>query len=235
MVSIFTSGCCTSRLARGNAQERTHSETSSNYLCANDGAPLRADCGTLAGPGRGALGARRAVRRRSYRRATAILDVVVTSDLPDDIKKIVKSLAGWARGYNNRLKWNEEAKLSDMMEVPERWTPERAPVDAVKAACLEAGMTEQDTKTIVDFLRKRQAGNGWCPRGLTRASGSRPLSNETGRPRGEARAGRVTIQMWARSTWFPYARAASRSSALMRRHPPHGALAQVLAPSSRHR
>ena len=31
------------------------------------------------------------------------------------------------------------------------------------------------------------------------------------------------------------ARAASRSSALMRRHPPHGALAQVLAPSSRHR
>jgi hypothetical protein len=78
--------------------------------------------------------------------------------------KIVKFLAGWARGYNNRLKWNEEAKLkSDMMEVPERWTPERAPVDAVKAACLEAGMTEQDTKTVVDFLRKRQAGKRLVP------------------------------------------------------------------------
>ena len=35
--SNFTSACCTSRLARGNAQGQTHSETSSNYLCANDG------------------------------------------------------------------------------------------------------------------------------------------------------------------------------------------------------
>jgi hypothetical protein len=35
-VSIFTSACCTSHLARGNAQEQTHSETSSNCLCAND-------------------------------------------------------------------------------------------------------------------------------------------------------------------------------------------------------
>jgi hypothetical protein len=35
-VSIFTSACCTSRLARGNAQEQTHSQTSSNYLCTND-------------------------------------------------------------------------------------------------------------------------------------------------------------------------------------------------------
>jgi hypothetical protein len=32
VVSDFTSACCTSRLARGNAQQRTHSETSSNYL-----------------------------------------------------------------------------------------------------------------------------------------------------------------------------------------------------------
>src|SRR5271166_1809372 len=36
MVSNFTSACCTSRLARGNAQGQTHSETSSNYLCTND-------------------------------------------------------------------------------------------------------------------------------------------------------------------------------------------------------
>jgi len=32
-ICIFTSACCTSRLARGNGQEQTHSETSSNYLC----------------------------------------------------------------------------------------------------------------------------------------------------------------------------------------------------------
>jgi len=36
MVSNFTSTCCTTRLARGNAQQQTHSETSSNYLCTND-------------------------------------------------------------------------------------------------------------------------------------------------------------------------------------------------------
>jgi Bacterial regulatory proteins, tetR family len=36
MVSNCTSACCTSRLAGGNAQGRTHSETSSNYLCTND-------------------------------------------------------------------------------------------------------------------------------------------------------------------------------------------------------
>jgi len=35
--SNFTSACCTFRLARGNSQGRTHSETSSNYLCTNDG------------------------------------------------------------------------------------------------------------------------------------------------------------------------------------------------------
>ena len=63
IVSHCTSACCASRLARGNASGSTHSEASSNYLCTNDGAPLRADCGMLAGPGRGARAAHRAVRR----------------------------------------------------------------------------------------------------------------------------------------------------------------------------
>jgi hypothetical protein len=36
MVSIFTSACCTSRLARGNTQEQTRRQTSSNYPCTND-------------------------------------------------------------------------------------------------------------------------------------------------------------------------------------------------------
>jgi hypothetical protein len=86
------------------------------------------------------------------------------AELPDDVNQIVEYLAQWAKGYNNRLKWNEEAKLkSDMMEVPERWAPDRAPVDAVKAARLQAGMTEQDTATIVAFLRKVQAGKRLVP------------------------------------------------------------------------
>ena len=37
MVSNCTSAWCMSRLARGNSNGRTHSETSSNYLCTNDG------------------------------------------------------------------------------------------------------------------------------------------------------------------------------------------------------
>jgi hypothetical protein len=37
IVNNLTSAWCTSRLARGNSQGRTHSETSSNYLCTNDG------------------------------------------------------------------------------------------------------------------------------------------------------------------------------------------------------
>jgi hypothetical protein len=35
LMSNFTSACCTSHLARGNAQEQTHRQTSSNYLCTN--------------------------------------------------------------------------------------------------------------------------------------------------------------------------------------------------------
>ena len=36
MVSNCTSAWCMSRLARGNSYGRTHSKTSSNYLCTND-------------------------------------------------------------------------------------------------------------------------------------------------------------------------------------------------------
>ncbi|WP_429420206.1 TetR/AcrR family transcriptional regulator [Nocardia sp. GAS34] len=34
---MYQSTCCTCRSARSNAQGQTHSETSSNYLCTNDG------------------------------------------------------------------------------------------------------------------------------------------------------------------------------------------------------
>ena len=62
------------------------------------------------------------------------------------------------------MKWNAVAKLkSDMVEVRERWTKDHAPVDAVRAKCLDAGMTAEDTTTIVDSLRKRQAGKRLVP------------------------------------------------------------------------
>lgn len=79
--------------------------------------------------------------------------------LPADIDQILDAIAQWARGYGNRLKWNEVAKLKgDMTNVKHRWIASRAPVALVEARCLELGMTETDTATVVDLLRKRQAG-----------------------------------------------------------------------------
>src|SRR5271165_7061680 len=46
MVSNFTSAYCTSRLARGNAQQQTHSDTSSNYLCTDDGQETKQQTGS---------------------------------------------------------------------------------------------------------------------------------------------------------------------------------------------
>jgi hypothetical protein len=88
----------------------------------------------------------------------------MASALPDDLNEIIEYVADWAKGYSSGLKWNEVAKLkSDMTEVRERWAPDRAPVDAVEAKCLEAGLSETDTATIIDLLRKTQAGKRLVP------------------------------------------------------------------------
>jgi serine/threonine protein kinase, bacterial len=50
VVSNCTSACCTSRLARGNSQQLTHSETSSNYLCINDEQETKQQTGSGFGP-----------------------------------------------------------------------------------------------------------------------------------------------------------------------------------------
>ncbi len=50
-----------------------------------------------------------------------------------------------------------------MMEVRERWTRDRAPVDSVRAKCLAEGMTDEDTATIIDLLRRVQDGRRLVP------------------------------------------------------------------------
>ena len=51
-----------------------------------------------------------------------------------------------------------------MMEVPKRWTPRARTSRCGEGRMPEKlGMTEQDTKTIADFLRKRQAGKRLVP------------------------------------------------------------------------
>ncbi|MGB3896314.1 MAG: hypothetical protein WA942_18960 [Mycolicibacter sinensis] len=84
--------------------------------------------------------------------------------LPADVEKIIESLARWAKGYRNRLKWNEEAKFkSDLMQSKIRWQPERVPVDLFRERCLAHGMTEEDTATLVGYLKRAQAGKRLVP------------------------------------------------------------------------
>lgn len=84
--------------------------------------------------------------------------------LPSDVEKVLTYIARTAGAYRNRLQSHEVAKLkSDMMRVPHRWTPDRAPVRVVRAKCLELGMTEADTETVIDLLSKTQAGRRLVP------------------------------------------------------------------------
>jgi hypothetical protein len=84
--------------------------------------------------------------------------------LPDDVDEIIQSLAAWAKGYGNRLKWNEEAKFkSDLMQSKSRWHADRVPAEAFRQRCLDHGMTRQDTELLVGYLKKAQAGKRLVP------------------------------------------------------------------------
>src|SRR6201999_3949144 len=76
MVRTFTSGCCASSLPLGNASGRTHSETSSNYRCANGG------------EGTGAMNPNRARGRpRSEECRDAVLEAAMELMQEDDLRK----------------------------------------------------------------------------------------------------------------------------------------------------
>lgn len=81
----------------------------------------------------------------------------VGDPIPDDVSRILKSLAQWAAGYDSGLKWNEEDKLkADMMNRPERWT--YITVEQVRGRCRELEMRSKDIDTIVGFLERRKQG-----------------------------------------------------------------------------
>jgi hypothetical protein len=84
--------------------------------------------------------------------------------LPDDVEMIIQTLAAWAKGYGNRLKWNEEAKFkSDLMQSKSRWAADRVPANQFRERCLALGMTKQDTATLVGYLKQAQAGKRLIP------------------------------------------------------------------------
>jgi len=71
-------------------------------------------------------------------------------------------LATAAQGYNNHLKWNEEAKLKgDLMNAKSRWRS--VPVTDIRDRCRALGMREEDVTLIADLVTKAQAGRRLVP------------------------------------------------------------------------
>lgn len=86
----------------------------------------------------------------------------MSDDLPNGISEILAYLARMAAGYNNRLKWNEVAKLkADLMNVRRRWID--ASVDEVGVRCRSLGMREEDVHKITDLVRRAQSGKRLVP------------------------------------------------------------------------
>jgi hypothetical protein len=82
--------------------------------------------------------------------------------LPPSVASIAEFLAMAAKGYNNHLKWNEQAMFkADLMNVRHRWHG----VDpSALARKLEGeGMRAQDVTLLIDWLRKAQAGRRLIP------------------------------------------------------------------------
>ena len=77
--------------------------------------------------------------------------------MPKDIERILEHIALMARGYDNRMKWNEEAKLkSDMMRRIDRWR--LVATKQIREKCLALGMRVEDVETICDMHSRRLTG-----------------------------------------------------------------------------
>jgi erythromycin esterase-like protein len=73
-----------------------------------------------------------------------------------------------ARGYNNHLKWNEQAMFkADLMNVRHRWL--KVDSAAFRARCIAEGMRSEDVVELVDWLNKAKAGRRLVPQKSYRA------------------------------------------------------------------
>jgi hypothetical protein len=93
------------------------------------------------------------------------LDTVgyMTNDtLPPDIETILEYLATMAAGYDNQLKWNEEAKLkADLMHNRHYWLG--LEVKSVRDRCRQLGMRPEDVRLISELVSKAQVGRRLVP------------------------------------------------------------------------
>lgn len=86
----------------------------------------------------------------------------MTEQLPTDIVEILEFLAMMAKGYDNHLKWNEEAKLkADLMHNRRYWVGFTSA--AVRDKCRALGMTFEDATLIEDLVSRAQAGRRLVP------------------------------------------------------------------------
>ena len=82
--------------------------------------------------------------------------------MPKDIKNILALTAMWARGYDNHMKWNEEAKLkADMMRHIDRCC--LVTTGEIENECRSLGMREEDVRTICDMHARRLRGRRLVP------------------------------------------------------------------------
>ncbi|MEU4567037.1 hypothetical protein [Micromonospora sp. NPDC023956] len=85
-----------------------------------------------------------------------------TEDLPPSVASIAEYLAMKAKGYDNHLKWNEQAMFkADLMNVRHRW--HRVEPGAFAGKLRDEGMREEDIAELVDWLKKAQAGRRLVP------------------------------------------------------------------------
>lgn len=86
----------------------------------------------------------------------------MSDDLPSDISEILQYLAQMARGYGNRLKWNEVAKLkADLMNAPSRW--QGVSVSEIADYCRTLGMHQEDVAEIASLIERAQQGHRLVP------------------------------------------------------------------------
>lgn len=81
---------------------------------------------------------------------------------PPSVADIAEQLARRAKGYDNHLKWNAQAKLkADLMNALRRWHGVSPEAFAAKL-CKEA-MRGEDVAELVGWVRKTQAGRRLVP------------------------------------------------------------------------
>ena len=112
------------------------------------------------------------VPRSARRKAGAVAqrgdDGSMTAPLPPDILAVIDHFAGNARGYRppnagpdhpGTLKFTEsDAFKSELMLRTSRWARDRVPVAAFRQACLDAGLSQEDTDKLAGYLQNRQNG-----------------------------------------------------------------------------